>query len=161
MYEGSNSISKDIEILSKYVRIRFLDKEKNRVLLDKQVERGKEYTINIMDNSIDNPDNFLLLDENGMAIGFKIDDGEWGPDMDHKETFRRVLLEDTDIECEMLRFDAYMSRENGLINIVNNDKKIEDVCIGCPDSSIADGVNFLYTLRDNYDKSSGKSFKFL
>lgn len=126
MYEGSNSISKDIEILSKYVRIRFLDKEKNRVLLDKQVERGKEYTINIMDNEIDNPGNYLKLDENGMAIGFKISDGEWGPDMDHKETFRRVIWEDTEVECEMLRFIAFLRSST---SIVINDR-ITDISNG-------------------------------
>lgn len=145
MYEGSNSISKDIEILSKYVRIRFLDKEKNRVLLDKQVERGKEYTISIMDNKIDNPDNYLLLDRNGMAIGFKISDGEWGPDMDHKETFRRILWEDTDVECEMMRFIAFIPGYNVSADINDREIDISEGAVGISDDVVVSGPSlFLY-----------------
>lgn len=133
-------ISKTTEIMSRFVRIRFLDKERNRVLLDKQVERGKEYTINIMDNEIDNPGNYLRLDENGMAIGFKISDGEWGPDMDHKETFRRVLWEDTDIECEMLRFDVYRNYSPYGWKIVSDisGKILKDLIIGMHDKASSD-----------------------
>lgn len=127
-------ISKTTEIMSRFVRIRFLDKERNRVLLDKQVERGKEYSINIMDNEIDNPGNYLKLNENGMAIGFKINDGEWGPDMDHKETFRRVIWEDTEVECEMLRFDVYYEYPYSwrIVSDISN-KILKDLVIGVGD----------------------------
>ena len=127
-------INKTTEIMSRFVRIRFLDKERNRVLLDKQVERGKEYSINIMDNEIDNPGNYLKLDKNGMAIGFKINDGEWGPDMDHKETFRRVIWEDTEVECEMLRFDVYYEYPYSwrIVSDISN-KILKDLVIGVGD----------------------------
>ena len=122
-YEG-NSINKNIDIRSSIVTIRFLDKELNRVLLECEIKIGTLFETDIYTTGV----NKLALDHNGMAIGFKISDGRLGKDGLHKEYFSRVINEDTDIECEMLRFDYYftstgefINSKNGILEENNND----------------------------------------
>ena len=85
--------------------IRFIDKERNRVLYESSIPYGFEFKIDIWADS--KQPHYLLVDQNGMAIGFKIDDGGYGVDGEHKEYFSRVITKDVDVECEMLRFDYY------------------------------------------------------
>lgn len=106
-YGGSSqTISKSVKVSNpSTVNIKFIDKEMDRTLYEETVPYGTLFEIDIYKHEKD--DKFLLLDKNGMAIGFKIEDGALGEDGVHKEYFSRVLNSDTVVECEMLRFDYY------------------------------------------------------
>ena len=139
------SISKNIEIRSSMVTIRFLDKELNRVSLERNVKIGTLFETDIYTTGT----NSLILDHNGMAIGFKISDGRLGKDGLHKEYFSRVINEDTDIECEMLRFDHYFNgipTKTEILNILTeNNNDLSQIVIGFKDetrylNSLFDGM---------------------
>ena len=140
-YDG-NSISKNIEIRSSIVTIRFLDKELNRVLLEREIKIGTLFETDIYTTGR----NSLVLDHNGMAIGFKISDGRLGKDGLHKEYFSRVINEDTDIECEMLRFDYYFANTNEYHNLIDgilreNNNNLSSFTMGFSDDYFRTFIN--------------------
>ena len=136
------SISKNIEIRSSIVTIRFLDKELNRVLLEREIKIGTLFETDIYTTRR----NSLVLDHNGMAIGFKISDGRLGKDGLHKEYFSRVINEDTDIECEMLRFDYYFANTNEYHNLIDgilggNNNDLSSFTMGFSDDYFRTSIN--------------------
>lgn len=140
-YDG-NSISKNIEIRSSIVTIRFLDKELNRVLLEREIKIGTLFETDIYTTGR----NSLTLDHNGMAIGFKISDGRLGKDGLHKEYFSRIIDEDTEVECEMLRFDAYFDNNTDYISWIDeilreNNNDLSSIIIGITDRNYNNLLN--------------------